>query len=67
MASKNGNWMRFYDDEDNHALNTGGKTAQGVKAFRQSTYTPGGQRLAGSTLGSDAMDYGSVKRPRPEG
>lgn len=62
------NWMQFSDDADEHALNTGavssGRTAQGVKAFRRSEYTPGGQRIAGSTLGEFKDGYESKNAAR---
>lgn len=61
-------WQRFTNEADEHALSTGaaasGRTPQGVKAFRRSEYTPGGQRIAGSTLGEFKDGYESKNAAR---
>jgi hypothetical protein len=61
-------WQRFSNEADEHGLSTGaagsGRTPQGVKAFRRSEYTPGGQRIAGSTLGEFKDGYESKNAAR---
>lgn len=64
-ASANG-WMRFANESGDTAstIAEGKRTPQGVYAFRQSSYSPEGQRLAGSALGEVKDDYESKNAER---